>query len=173
LGSKEIELELDVRASDARHATAAILDALGMDPAAEGIRVDRAYIVGRVLCLDLTAEEDDRGIVDDHSMKVTLHLDTLKLTHEGVCVGYLHQSDDKGIPVINCDLAGFDRNLKAGMRWLTTRPTDEEIFQTKGLHQTLTIINSNDCILVLPPTQAIPHDGQDSDQAGACAEVDK
>jgi hypothetical protein len=62
-----------------------------------------------------------------NTAQVTLHLDTLKLTRDGVCVGYLHQSDDMGIPVINCDLAGFDRNLKAGMKWTTTRPSEASV----------------------------------------------
>ncbi|GLC47496.1 hypothetical protein PLESTM_002092300 [Pleodorina starrii] len=47
--------------------------------------------------------------------------------HDGVCVGYLHQSDDMGIPVVDCDLAGFDRHFRAGMSWVTTRPSDKSV----------------------------------------------
>jgi hypothetical protein len=38
-------------------------------------------------------------------------------------------------------LAGFDRNLKAGMRWLTTRPTDESVkFTTQDAPRKINVL---------------------------------
>lgn len=62
-----------------------------------------------------------------HNTHVSLDLDTLKLTKDNLSVGYLHQHETAGIPVVSYDLGGIDSNFKAGMTWITTRPCDENL----------------------------------------------
>jgi phage/plasmid-associated DNA primase len=59
--------------------------------------------------------------------KVALHLDTLQLVQDDKHVGYLHDTDERAIPIVNYDLAAIDKSFRPGMQWVTTRPTEENI----------------------------------------------
>lgn len=116
---------IHVPLEDVQQATAAIVEALGLDKCIE--KVLKVFIEP-----DPTGAKDKGAVhmellVGRTTTHVTLHLDTLKLTRDGVQVGYLHQSDERGIPVVNCDLAGINHHLKPGMKWVTTRPSDDNL----------------------------------------------
>jgi phage/plasmid-associated DNA primase len=120
---------INLSPDDVKRATDAIISSLNIT--SQDITVNTAYISPDasgandkgVLHLDLVINTEH----DLVHTNITLHLDTLKLTRDGSDVSYLHTSDDQGIPIVNFDLAGIDRSLKSGMKWITTRPSDKNI----------------------------------------------
>ena len=103
-------------------------------------------------------------LTDEHLRDLIIAADTDAATR-GAAVNVILQRKRSAVQLAEQTILAAQQLLEKEYGWCV----DSE-FQTKGLHQNLHIMNSDNCVLV-SPTQAIPHDGQDSDQAGACAEA--
>jgi phage/plasmid-associated DNA primase len=112
-------------ANEVKYAIETVQRALGL----EHLQVSNVYIIpGDDGCVDkgILHVEFSQPIEGQHN-RISLHLDTLQLVQNDKHVGYLHETDERAIPVVNYDLAAIDKSFRPGMQWVTSRPTDENI----------------------------------------------